>query len=94
MTQEQQDSLVFSDVAGNYYLVSKDWLEQAQVPEAQKAELQRLLSNEVQGYFTPVPIPGESPPPIGRLQLLGTLSQIAKQRFDGGGGIGTTQSRP
>jgi hypothetical protein len=54
MSTEQTNVLIFKDSAGEYYLLPRDLLEQGRVPEAHKAEVERLLveaDGDVSGYI-------------------------------------------
>jgi hypothetical protein len=92
MTQDQQQALVLTDTAGNYYVLPLDVLERARLSAEQTAELQRLLGGEVSGYWTPVPIPEASLSLslLGQFSLGSFLPRLQNTRVEGGGGIGLT----
>ena len=79
MTTEPTEFLVLADQAGNHYLLSRRTPEQARLPEARKAEIERHLAREeVAGFGSTIE---ERPSPF-QLTLLGPLSarRITLQR--------------
>lgn len=54
------DTLVLKDGEGSYYLVPLEVLERGRVPAEQRAEVERLISEQedVQGYVVPLAIAG------------------------------------
>lgn len=71
MTTERGMTLVFTDAAGEYYLLPLATLKQGQVPAEQRAEIERLISqqqddgqgpNDTSGFrFSPTKLSG---PPV------------------------------
>ncbi|MGH2604556.1 MAG: hypothetical protein ACRDJ9_34850 [Dehalococcoidia bacterium] len=54
MTTERARWLVFTDQAGEYYLLPQETLEQGRIPAEHKAEVERLLADadaDVSGYM-------------------------------------------
>ncbi|MGH2587105.1 MAG: hypothetical protein ACRDJE_19505 [Dehalococcoidia bacterium] len=63
MKTDQQETLVFKDQVGEYYLVPQETLEQGRVPTEHKAEIERFIAaseaagGDVQGYAIPLIVP-------------------------------------
>jgi hypothetical protein len=53
-TDEFPSAVVLKDQAGDYYLLSRDVLARARATEAQRAEIDRMITDEdVSGFDTP-----------------------------------------
>ena len=61
MADETIEVVVLEDKNGNYYVLPRETLEQARVPEEDRAELERSMSDDTQGFFTLIerPVGGE-----------------------------------
>lgn len=67
MPSEPANLLVFSDAAGNFYLLSPDMLDRARVPAEHRTEIEQLIDAEVTGYGTLYPNA------LGEIHLLGMV---------------------
>jgi len=75
MTETADAMLILSDQAGNYYLLPRETVERARVPEEQNAAIERALAREdVAGFGV---IMEERPAPL----TVGVLSGLAVRGF-------------
>ena len=71
MPSEPANLLVFSDTAGNFYLLSPDMLDRARVPAEQRTEIEQLIDAEVTGFGA------LDPDALGAIHLLGMVPDDA-----------------
>ena len=71
MPSEPANLLVFSDTAGNFYLLSPDMLDRARVPAEHRTEIEQLIDAEVTGFGA------LEPGALGQIHLLGMVPDDA-----------------
>jgi hypothetical protein len=91
MTNETAKVLVVRDEAGEIYVLTDEMLAQARATDEQRATIEEPMG-DVQGFFTPVPIPSAQPVRFDGGGGVGSTAQLSVARLTLAGSM--VEARP